>query len=193
MIARLSWALAVALASAPIARAATLDVKPGEWETTTKAQTKGSLIPKDALEKMTPEVRAQLEARMKAHQDRMAQGETRRTCVTQEKLDKAFAERGDAGENCQRQVVSSTSKRLEVVVTCTGEHPYSSQFVVEAVSREKVHVTGHFTGENGELNMQGDGRWVGATCSKSDDAPPLRRGPGARPQPKAGEGEGEGG
>ncbi len=185
---RLILALAAALAT-PAARAATpLDVKLGEWETTTKAQTKGSLIPKDALEKMTPEVRAQLEARMKAHQDRMAQGETRRTCVTQEKLDKAFAE--DAGENCQRQVVSSTAKRLEVVITCAGEHPSRSEFVVEAASREKVHVTGHFTGENGELNMQGDGRWVGATCSKSDDAPPLRRGPGARPQPKAGEGEG---
>jgi hypothetical protein len=144
-----------------------LNVKPGLWETTTMVTRSGEMpIPAEFLARMTPEQRAKLEARMKANSAQNTQTHTYKTCETKEKLQKTpFA---DAKE-CSLTIVSSTSSKAELRMSCQAEGLKSSgDMLVEALSPESIRGSGHMTATGGgrDMNMNTtlSSKWLGSSC-----------------------------
>lgn len=95
------------------------NVKEGLWETSLSHSSSGMPgIPPDALAKMSPDQRAQVEAMMK-QRGMSSSGNTTtiKGCVTKEKIAKGMAF-SENRENCTRNVVSSTSSHLEIKLHC---------------------------------------------------------------------------
>src|SRR5438045_3135799 len=79
------------------------DVKTGLWELTSTGSMSGAPpIPAEALARMTPEQRAQMEAAMQAAIARNNQPHVSKSCMTQRQLEKApnFAESHD--QSCKQ-------------------------------------------------------------------------------------------
>src|SRR5690348_14518665 len=65
-----------------------MNVKPGLWETTTTITVAGEMpIPAEVLNRLTPEQRARMEARMKANSSGHTNTNTHKSCVTKEDLE----------------------------------------------------------------------------------------------------------
>jgi len=144
-----------------------LNVKPGLWETTSTVTRSGEMpIPAEFLARMTPEQRANLEARMKANAAQNTKTHTYKTCETKEKLQRTpFA---DAKE-CSFTIVSSTSSKAELRMSCQTEGLKSSgDMLVEALSPESIRGSGHMTatggGRNMNMNTMLSSKWLGSTC-----------------------------
>lgn len=113
-------ALAAAALAATPASGPRLDVKPGLWEmkSTTSTKMEGDL-PTPDLSKLSPEMRA----RVQAARERMASGKphttVRRSCVTQDQLDKErwFDDRGENG-GCERRYLDRSPKHVRVALSC---------------------------------------------------------------------------
>ncbi len=150
--------------------------KLGVWEVTTTQQTTGMptasapSIPEDKLAQMPPAQRAQVEAMIKARSGGGApRTQTRQTCVTQEKLDKApFSE---DRPSCQRSIVSSTPKMLALHEVCTdtdgSQHTADAKYEITSDTSMKgsVKVTAARAGHSMTMNMDLAGKWVSADCS----------------------------
>ena len=65
-----------------------LNVKTGQWETTVVTKISGQVLPKEMLDKMTPEQRTKLEQAMAARSGGMAKPHVSKNCVTKEELEK---------------------------------------------------------------------------------------------------------
>ncbi len=166
--------LAVGLAvSASAARAEPLDVKTGQWEGTTTIETSGA--PPIDLSQLPPDRRARVEALMKQQEARGKRAHTHHTrhCLTREELSKnPFQDVSDSlgrhGETCERKVISSTSRRWQGKVTCTGEAAVTSELSIEAVSTSAVKGSVRTHASNGAHTMDTSStfsaRWVKATC-----------------------------
>ena len=92
------------------------NIKEGLWESTVTRTVKGIAprkISPDALARMTPEQRAQMEATIKGE----PVTDVRKDCVTKEKLEKHSAFHFSRGD-CARTVVSSTGSKLELNFHC---------------------------------------------------------------------------
>src|SRR5581483_6581167 len=104
---------------------ASLNVRPGLWETTTQSQMSGlPPIPPEELAKMPPQARARMQAAMQGSMAAMSKPHTVKYCLTQDQIDKGFAaEEAKHGQNdsCQRAVVSSSANAQTVHLTCSGE------------------------------------------------------------------------
>jgi uncharacterized protein DUF3617 len=168
--------LALGLALLPAAAlAAPLDVKAGQWESTTTIETRGA--PPVDLSQLPPERRARMEAALKKQQ---AQGPRKHThvqksCVTEEELSRMpFQELEQAmqkeGESCKRTVITSTSRRWQEKMECRGRLAITTELSVEALSRESVKgtLTSHVSGGDRSMDTKGTfaARWVGARCEK---------------------------
>ena len=160
-------ALAGTMASVP---AATLDLKPGLWETTSHSQAQGQLpIPQADLQKMTPQQRAavaKMEERNKQPRTMVTKG-----CLTKEKLEKdenAFLS-GRPGMKCTSKLSRHTSTSIAGSRHCTGGSSEETEnFAFEVRDREHVTGTVSITISDGGRTMSSKGnlssRWVGASC-----------------------------
>src|SRR5258707_1223751 len=112
------------------------NIKTGLWETTESHNMTGMpampSIPPEALARMTPEQRAQIEARMKGGPKTM----TRKYCMTKEKLEREGVF-GEEKKECTRTVLHSSSTMTEVKVHCVEKDSSSDgTFKMEALSSE---------------------------------------------------------
>src|SRR5262249_50766038 len=144
------------------------NVKPGLWEVTTAGNLSGAPpIPPEALAKMTPEQRAQMEAAMQAAMSRNKQPRTSKSCITQQQLDKGPTF-GPHDKSCTQTVVSRTPSLIETRVECTGERKMSGTFRFQAQSREAIHgdMSMAMSGGGNTMNSKYtlDGKWLGADC-----------------------------
>jgi hypothetical protein len=144
-----------------------LNVKTGLWETTLTLTRAGEMpIPAGLLAKLSPEQRAKFEARMKANAGSKTTTTTHRSCETTEKLDKApFSNE----KQCSETVLTSTSSKAEVKVTCDyGEMKASGTLKIEALSSESVKGSGEMTatGSGNTMNSATSftGKWLSSSC-----------------------------
>jgi Protein of unknown function (DUF3617) len=171
-----SIGLVIAVVSLPAAASAEpLDVKTGLWESTLTLETSGA--PPIDLSKLPPERRARIEAALKKQE---AQGPRKHTivdkqCVTQEQLserpfDTAARNLEKEGESCKTTVLSSTRKRWSGKLTCTGKAAVTSEWIIDAVSREEVKgvITSHASNDARSMSSKAtmSGRWLSAACPK---------------------------
>jgi Protein of unknown function (DUF3617) len=147
-----------------------LNVKEGLWEVTVIHSMTGmptasmANIPPDALAKMTPQQRAQVESMMGGKPTT----DVRKECVTKEKLAKNAAFSNTRGE-CTRTVVSSTGRRVEAKFHCEDKQSVSDgNFVMEALGSDNVKGTMHMavtgSGHNMTMDMTITSKYLGQDC-----------------------------
>jgi len=144
-----------------------LDVKTGEWEATMTVETNGPPpVPPEALARMTPQQRAALEERTRPLAGRTT---VRKTCISQEKLDKPILW-GQDDKACTYSLVTSTGHAQEIHVECAREKMKSAGTVrVEAQDSENVKGTVHMTvtqsDQTSEINSSFTAKRVAAACT----------------------------
>jgi uncharacterized protein DUF3617 len=151
------------------------DAKPGLWETTTSMDMPGvpamPQIPEEALSKMTPQQRAQMEAMMKGRGGAGPRTTTTKSCLTKESLSKAFAFRENE-RACTQKVVSSSSSKQEIHLECNqGQVKSSGDITVERIDAEHAKGTMLMKASEGStpigpMNMKVsfNSKWVSADC-----------------------------
>jgi Protein of unknown function (DUF3617) len=143
-------------------------VKPGLWEVTSDSERSGALpIPPEALERMTPDQRAKLEAAMQ--QSMGPRHRVTKHCITQADIDKGFERMGEMDRaQCTRTVTASASTVRAGTFTCTGMENASGTYRFEAKSTESVVGTWNATLNNSGKTMTMknalQGKWLGADC-----------------------------
>src|ERR1700681_2162338 len=107
-----------------------LNVKLGLWEMTSTSETSG--LPPIDTSKMTPEVRARIEAAMKSRGGSPSSPLVRRDCLTKEKLEKyAFQDPQANDSSCKRTTVTNTPALMEMHVECAGPRKMTGDVRVE--------------------------------------------------------------
>ena len=92
-----------------------LNVKTGLWEVTKTIHTEGHTpIPAAMLERLTPEQRARMEARLKAQPADRSRTITARNCVTEQDMQKGSLFSTNPNNECTEHIVNSTSTAFEV-------------------------------------------------------------------------------
>ncbi len=148
-----------------------LDVRMGQWETSVTAQMTGMPpIPQDLLDKMTPEQRARMEARMKANQG--ARTVVTKTCLRKEDMNKAMTFGAD-DKACTRTILTSTGSRQDIRVECNRPQGKETGTVhVEASDSEHIKGAVQMTLTQGERSMTVNSsfasKWLGSVCTEKD-------------------------
>jgi Spy/CpxP family protein refolding chaperone len=165
----LAVVVAASTCAAASARADSLDLKLGLWETTFTTQVSGMLVPEAELQKMPPAQRERMEAMMKKQQAGGPKTRTTKTCLTKEKLGRAF-EKAEADEekSCKRTVQVATPSKQEVTIACTGERPQTTEWRMEATSRESAKGNVKVVSGNGSVTMSFTARWIASGCGTGD-------------------------
>jgi hypothetical protein len=150
-----------------------LDVKVGLWEVTHTTTMEGQLIPPEAMAKLSPEHRAQVEQMLKQRSEMNGKPVTRTHCVTKEELAKSDVMGDDERDpSCKRTVITSTPRKLQARSACADEKggKRSGSYEIEAVDREHVKGSAQMTGSSGKQDMKANStftaRWLGADCGK---------------------------
>lgn len=137
----LGWTLGTVLPGLAAARAenVTLDVSPGLWEVTTSAPPASQMkLPDDMLAKLSPELRAKVEAAM---QSSGLLPHKFRECVTAQQirdgLDLGLHQQAD----CRRSVLGSTPRQLDLREECSGRMARTVTAHISAADRDTVHGT----------------------------------------------------
>jgi hypothetical protein len=144
-----------------------LNVKLGLWEMTSTSETSG--MPPIDTSKMTPEVRARIEAALKARGGTPSSPIVRRDCLTKEKLaNYAFQDPQANDSSCKRTIVTNTSALMEMHIECAGQRKMTGDFRVEVLASDTVKVTTKMVAGEGPqvMNINGtmNGKWVSAAC-----------------------------
>jgi len=144
-----------------------LNVKTGLWESSVTTTSAGHMpLPADLLAKLSPEQRAKFEARMNADSAPKTRTSTHKDCETKEKLAKqSFFDQ----KECQQTVVTSTSTRASVRMSCQfGDVKSSGTMNIEVLSPEIVKGSGQMTSTGGgrtfNMNTSFSAKWLGAAC-----------------------------
>ncbi|MBZ5523181.1 MAG: DUF3617 domain-containing protein [Acidobacteriia bacterium] len=125
-----------------------------------------------SMAKMSPEMRARIEAAQKASQANMAKPHVHKSCVTQEDLNKPLPfDNGKDDGKCTRTVLKATSSTQEFRVDCASDKYKSTATVhITASSSESWAGTMDSTimPADGKTNtvfkMNVSGKWLGAAC-----------------------------
>lgn len=148
-----------------------LNVKTGLWEITATTQMSGMPpLPKELLDQMSAEQRAQLESQLK-----QAGGEptteTSRECITERDLEKPFDTANP--EDCKHQIVKSTRTMQEVKLSCSGEYQGSGTLRINTPTPETMTGDMDVSVGDGSTTMtvkaKLKGRWLGADCGEEAD------------------------
>ncbi len=152
-----------------------LDVKLGLWESTTVRESSGfPPIPPEALARLTPEQRAKIEAAAKASASRGPKTETRKSCLTKEKLNKALTFGQSNNDNCKATVVTSTRTKEEIHFECAGEGMKGAgDMHIEAINSENVKGSIQMNAAGGGNTMKTSvnftAKWLGPSCADVKD------------------------
>jgi hypothetical protein len=123
------------------------------------------LMPKEVLDKMPPERRAKIEQAMRTRAAK-PNTHTRTNCVTKENLARAEVAQSE-NPKCTRNVISQSSRKLEVEETCPPPRATKSHYKFEAKSAESyVAVVDMAQGEGGKVHIDMGGHWLSAVCKK---------------------------
>jgi hypothetical protein len=150
-----------------------LNVKPGLWEITSTHSMTGMpampTIPEDTLAKMPPEQRARVEAMMKNGMG-APKTETRKDCVTKEKIEKSLAF-DDNKRECTRTVLQSTGSRLEMKLHCAGKDQQMTSdgtFAIEAMGSDSakgsMHLVSNGNGHTINIDFTFTSKYIGPDC-----------------------------
>jgi hypothetical protein len=150
--------------------------KPGLWETSVQMQMPGMGIPEDALAKMKPEQRAQVEAMMSSRMGPGAKPFVSKSCETAETLKKEQTYGADRGaQSCKTTQVSNSGSKHVIQISCdTGNGKSEGTMTIDTPDPE--HFTGamqmHVTtqGRSVDMNQKMTGKWVSSDCG---DVKPL--------------------
>jgi hypothetical protein len=171
-ILKFTAAAALTLAALGAAGAEKLNVKVGLWEITSISRFSGMPpLPKEVLDKMTPQQRADMEAKIKAAAAEEPEPEVSSECITQEDLEKPFNSAN--AEECTQTIVRTTRNTQEIRLVCSGKTKGSGTFRVTSPTPETM--TGNLDLKVGEgtntmtITSKIKGRWLGADCGDEDD------------------------
>jgi len=162
---------AVASQAGPV----TLNVKPGLWQMTSSGEAHGAPpIPADALARLSPAQRAQVQAMMARSVAHVAKPHVFKSCVTEKELRQGFdPSEHSSGERCQSTVLSSSATMMDVRVSCVGERRgehSSGHFHFTASSPVVMNGTIDMTMSDGAHTMRikrvMQGQWLAADCGK---------------------------
>jgi Protein of unknown function (DUF3617) len=161
--------LVAACLALPIAAVADqLNVKPGLWEIISTSHTSGMPpLPKEMLDRMTPEQRAQMQTAMQEESDKTR---TERECITKEDVENPFQ---SETEGCTQTIATTTRTTQEVRLTCTGDLKGSGVLRITTPTPESM--TGVMDLEMGQgsnvltMKSQYKGRWPGADCGNEGE------------------------
>lgn len=175
---RSSWLLLAAAAAASLAPAFALaadklNIKTGLWEITSTTHIDGiPPLPKELMDKVTPEQRAQMEQAFRDEAAKGAQVDTDRECITEEDLTRPFE--GADESNCSHTITNTTRTTQEVRLTCGGEYKGSGLLRITTPTPETM--TGALDLKVGDtknamtIKSQLKGRWLGPDCGEEDDS-----------------------
>ena len=149
-----------------------LEVKPGLWEITSSHQITGiPPMPKEWVDKVTPEQRAAMETAFRKESEKGPQTDTERECITKEDSERPF----DVGDkDCTQTVVRTTRTTQEVRLSCNGEMKGSGVLRVTTPTPETM--TGSLDLQLGDgkdamkVKSELKGRWLGPDCGDEDEA-----------------------
>ena len=149
-----------------------LNIKPGLWESTRTIQTTGAMpIPAELMNRLTPEQRARMEERMKAHSSGHSNTTTEKHCVTKEDLEKDRLKLAEAKE-CTTTVLNSTSSSVRAKLVCDTEGMHASGNL-ELIAADPEHLNGSYhstmNGNGHTMNVEGTwaSKWLGASCGNT--------------------------
>ncbi len=147
-----------------------MDVKTGLWESTVTNQMSGQLpIPPEALARLTPEQRAQIEQAMKARASQGAKTTTDKSCITKDQLNKPITFDQDKRNNCKSTLVRSSSSEQDVRMECSESGVQATVTLhIQALNSENVKGTAQVTANGGgnKMNSQStfSAKWVSSDC-----------------------------
>jgi hypothetical protein len=160
------------LATVSASSAEKLNVKLGLWEMTSITRFSGMPpLPKELMDKMTPQQKAEMAAKLKAAAEEEPEPEVSSECITQEDLDKPFSSANS--DECTQTIVRTTRNTQEIRLQCTGKTKGSGLFRVTTPTPETM--TGELDLKAGEganvftISGKIKGRWLGADCGDEDD------------------------
>jgi len=144
------------------------DVKPGLWEVKQKTAVDGQELPdiSKMLEKVPPEMRAQVEAMMEKKAARLVSGKPMQVCLTKEQLEKQAAE-NDAENRCQFNDLERDGNVTRVKVQCSKPKAKGETTVTRLNAESWTSVTQMMVEEQGSahaVNSEADARWLSADC-----------------------------
>lgn len=147
-----------------------LDLKLGLWETTTTHATAGAPpVPQEMLDRLTPEQRAKFEERMK-NRSGQAKAETRRSCLTKEKLEKHYLFEDNKDMNCTRNITSATRRKLDASLECSSPMGIKMDGTIKIDSPDSetangtIHMVSAGNGNSMTFDSTFKSKWVGASC-----------------------------
>lgn len=151
------------------AKLQSLNIKPGLWESTRTINRAGDLpIPAEMLNRLTPEQRARMEERMRAHSGAHTNTTTEKHCVTKEDLDKDRMKLAETKE-CTTTVVNSTTTAVRAKLACDQEGMHATG-TLELVAADPEHVNGSYhstvNADGHTMNVDGTwtSKWLGSSC-----------------------------
>jgi hypothetical protein len=152
-------------------------MKPGLWEVTPESQQlNGKPLPDvstqmaEQLKRMPPEMRARMEAQMKAQGIQMTpgaggKGMTVRTCITKEMLAENRWQGTDG--RCQHTLLKPSGNTWNWKFRCTepqSEGEGSTTFEGSEAYRSVLHMTTARNGQKQTMDMTHKARWIGSDC-----------------------------
>jgi hypothetical protein len=166
--------LALAAAGSGLISAQALNVKPGQWETTTTTSMPGGAgaapaLPPGALDRLPPEQRARIEAQLKATSQPRTSVSTR--CVTGDDVAKGFHP-ANVPQTCTYNLTVSNASQQKMTVTCDTDKAKSTGTVqIDAVDSENikgsVQMATAVNGQTMNTNVTFTSKWVGPACSET--------------------------
>ena len=172
-MAKVSWPAVLLVCPALLVAQQHLDLRPGLWKITSVTEQSGQPpVPQAVLDSLTPEQRAQLEARMKASAGHKAT-EVTEHCYTQAEIDKPTLDLPN-NKACALTGVKSTSSVQDVTMNCDqGQMKTSGSVHFEAMDREHLKGTVKMSMTSGprtmNINTSLTGVWLSPTCSAADN------------------------
>lgn len=154
------------------------DMKAGLWEHNVELKTDTGELEKklaEARKQMQEQMKNMPPAQRKMMEDMLADSGMdlafgnikQKMCVTEEQIREAEFDFSD--ENCDQEIISQTSQKIELEFSCAGSGGMGKgRGEIQFHSDE--HYTGQFEfntemdGKPTELTMKQDGRWLGADC-----------------------------
>lgn len=153
------------------------DVKPGLWEVTNKTAVDGQQLPdmNKMLEKVPPEMRAQVEAMLEKKSARLASGKAVQVCLTKEQLAKQEYE-NNPQDRCQLSNIQRNGDTTHVTVQCSKPKAQGETTVTRINSKAWTSVSQMSVEEGGSthaVSSEASAKWLSDTCAA------------AKPEPKA--------